>query len=271
MAKDKNRITTNEEMENAGKKRTPLKTTLKILVGILVLSAIPVVLCNPDLSLGPLDVLRQEFFKTELVLTGEKFSADGFVHAIQATDMRRIKLYVRSGANVDSMGKSGISPLCAAAQTGNKDIVNILLNADANILTKNISNGFTPAFCAIEGNNIDVLDMFLNQGVSVRLRTETGISMVQYAALLGREQILSYLLNKGADPNMQNIYGQTALHYAVTQDNSYILSILLSSGAIVDIEDTKGNTPISLAEELNKPSYVRLLSRYASTKGPFNP
>ena len=122
MAKDKNRITTNEEMENAGKKRTPLKTTLKILVGILVLSAIPVVLCNPDVSLGPLDVLRQEFFKTELVLTGEKFSADGFVHAIQATDMRRIKLYVRSGANVDSMGKSGISPLCAAAQTGNKDM-----------------------------------------------------------------------------------------------------------------------------------------------------
>lgn len=264
MAADKNRFTQNDELDDESKKRAPLQTTLKILIGILILSAIPGILYNPDISLGPLDGLRQEFFKTELVLTGEKFSADGFVHAIRATDLRRVKLYIRSGANVDSMGKSGVSPLCAAAQTGNKDIVNLLINADANILLKNASNGLTPPFCAIEGNNIDILDKILEQGVSIRTRTETGLSMVQYASLLGHEQILSYLLAKGADPNMKNIYGQTALHYAVTQDNSYILNILLSAGAIVDVEDNKGNTPISLAMDLDKKSYVRLLSRYST-------
>lgn len=271
MAADKNKNISNDELENEGKKRAPLKTTLKILIGILLLSAIPAILYNPDISLGPLDILRQEFFKTELVLTGEKFSADGFVQTIRSTDTRRVKLYIRSGANVNSIGKTGISPLCAAAQTGNKDIVNILLDSDANVLLKNTSNGLTPSFCAIEGNSVEILDKILDQGVSIRTRTDTGLSLVQYASLLGREQVLSYLLSKGADPNMQNIFGQTALHYAVTQDNSYILNILLSAGAIVDVEDTKGNTPISLAEDMGKPSYVRLLSRYSSTKGPFNP
>lgn len=271
MAADKKRNSPKDEVANEEKKRSPLKTTLKILTGILILAAIPSVLYNPDISLGPLDILRQEFFKTELVLTGEKFSADGFVQTIRSTDARRVKLYIRSGANVNSIGKAGISPLCAAAQTGNKEIVNILLSSDANVLLKNTANGLTPPFCAIEGNNVDVLDKILNQGVSVRTRTATGLSLVQYAALLGHEQILSYLLSKGADPNMQNIFGQTALHYAVTQDNSYILNILLNAGAIVDIEDTQGNTPISLAEDLGKTSYVRLLNRYSSTKGPFNP
>lgn len=267
MAADKKRTDlTEEEIKKAEKSRKTLHATIKVLCSVLILSAIPAILYNPDLSLGPFDFLRQEFFKTELVLTGEKFSSDGFIHTIRSTDMRKIKLYIRSGANVDAMGKLGVSPLCAAAQTGNIDAVNVLLDANANILQKNASNGLTPVFCAIEGNNIEILEKLLDEGVSIRTRTEQGLSMVQYASLLGREQMLSYLLTKGADPNMQNMYGQTALHYAVTQDNSYILNILLSAGALVDVVDIRGNSPIDLAQKLDKQSYVRQLSRY-STRG----
>lgn len=266
MAADKRKIQIEEELVKEEKSRKTLYATLKLLCLILILSAIPAILYNPDVSLGPFDFLRQEFFKTELVLTGEKFSSDGFIYTIRSTDLRKIKLYIRSGANVDAMGKMGVSPLCAAAQTGNYDAVSVLLDANANIFQKNASNGLTPVFCSIEGNNIEILEKFLEEGVSIRTRTEQGLSMVQYASLLGREQMLSYLLSKGADPNMQNIYGQTALHYAVTQDNSYILNILLSAGALVDVVDTRGNSPIDLALKLDKQSYVRQLSRY-STKG----
>lgn len=254
---------TEEELQKRISQKKKFHNTLKILFAILFLSAIPTFIFNPDVSFGPFDVLRQELFKTELILNGEKFSPENFMRAIQASDVRKVKLYVRSGINVDTIGKTGISPLCSAAQTGNKELVDILLNSNANILQKNTVNGLTPPFCSIEGGNIEVLEKFLNQGVSIRIRTERGLSMVQYAALLGREQILSYLLAKGADPNIQNIYGQTALHYAVTQDNSYILNILLSAGALVDVEDVRGNSPISIARALDKQSYVKLLSRYS--------
>lgn len=267
MIEDKRNIKmTAEELEKEQKSKAKFQATLKLLVLIILLSSIPTILCNPDVSLGPLDILRQELFKTELILSGEKFSSDGFLHSIRSTDIRKVKLYVRSGIDVDSMGKTGVSPLCTAAQTGNLGIVNILLHENVSILQKNASNGLTPVFCAIEGNNIKVLEKLFDEGISIRTRTEQGLTMVQYASLLGREQMLSYLLIKGADPNMQNIYGQTALHYAVTQDNSYILNILLNAGALVDITDERGNSPIDLAIKLDKPSYVRLLSRY-STKG----
>ncbi len=257
---------TEEELQKRILQKKKFHTTLKILFAILFLSAIPTFVCNPDISLGPLDLFRKELFKTELILSGEKFSIENFTRAIQASDFRKVKLYIRSGVNVDVIGDSGISPLCSAAQTGSKEMVDILLNSNANILRKNTANGLIPPFCAIEGGNVEVLEKFIDQGVSIRVRTEKGLSMVQYAALLGREQILSYLIAKGADPNMQNIYGQTALHYAVTQDNSYILNILLSAGALVDVEDVRGNSPISIARALDKQSYVRLLSRY-SIKG----
>ncbi len=267
MIEDKKNIKmTAEELEKVQKSKAKFQATVKLLILIIILSSIPTILCNPDVSLGPLDILRQELFKSELILSGERFSSDGFLHSIRSTDARKVKLYIRSGADVDAMGKTGVSPLCTAAQTGNLEIVNLLLHENANILQKNASNGLTPIFCAIEGNNIKVLDKLFEEGISIRTRTEHGLTMAQYASLLGREQMLSYLLLKGADPNMQNIYGQTALHYAVTQDNSYILNILVNAGALVDIPDERGNSPIDLAIKLDKPSYVRILSRY-STKG----
>lgn len=270
MVKDKRTVKmTPEELEKEKKSKANFHATMKLLVLIILLSSIPTVLCNPDVSLGPFDILRQELFKTELILSGEKFSSDGFLNSIRSTDLRKVKLYIRSGVNVDSMGTSGVSPLCTAAQTGNLTIVNLLLNSNANFLQKNLSNGLTPVFCAIEGNNISILEKLFDEGISIRTRTEQGLTMVQYAALLGREQMLSFLLTKGADPNMQNMYGQTALHYAVTQDNSYILNILLSAGALVDITDERGNSPIDMAMQLDKQSYVRILSRY-STKGYIN-
>jgi ankyrin repeat protein len=239
------------------------KNTFKICFGIACLLAIPIILYSPEFSIGPLDGLRKEFFKTELILNGYKYSTDGFIKAIQDNDLRKVKLFIRSDIDMDNVGSKGLSPLCVAAQSGNEKIVDFMINNRANVLQKNTIDGLTPVFCAVDGKNINIMNHFFKSGISYNTRSANGLTLLQYATLTGNTEILSYLLKVGADPNMQNKYGQTALHYAVSQDNVLVINILLNAGAIVDMKDSYGISPLELAVRLGKDNYTSLLSRYS--------
>jgi len=88
--------------------KTPIFSTtevfsLKIIFSLLILALIPVLLYNPNISLGPLDVFRKDFFKTELIVSGAKYNADGLSKAISAGDVKTIKLYVNSNMNLNDL------------------------------------------------------------------------------------------------------------------------------------------------------------------------
>lgn len=260
MGKKKNKTITHKE-EKSG---TNLGLTIKTILIIAVFAAIPVLFYNPDLSFGPLNVLRHDFYKTEILMSGKSYSATGLTKAIMNDDLRTVKLFVRSGFNVNDNDSSGKSPLCVAAETGNLKMVNILLQGEANLIVRNFSDGLTPVYCAIKGDNVQVLDKFVKSGMGVNFRTDLydGISLLHYAAALGLDNIVSYLLEQGADVNIQDSTGQTPLHKAVTQNNIVVLYALLNAGANVDIEDNQGDDPIDIATENNKDIYVALLKRY---------
>lgn len=246
------------------KTNSPLIVSIKTILIILVLASIPVLFYNPDLSFGPLDVLRYDFYKTEILFSGNSYSTTGLTRAIRNNDLRMVKLFVRSGFSLNNVDDSGVSPLCVAASLGNLNAVNILMQGDANLLVRNFSDGFTPIYCAIKSDNIQVLDKFVKSGMGVNFRSDLydGISPLHYASALGMDNIVSYLIQEGADVNIQDLNGQTPLHKAVTQDNIVVLYSLLNAGANVDIEDNQGNTPLDIAVEKDKDVYAVLLKRY---------
>ena len=262
MSVAKKRFTIKDDADS--KQQLTLFASVKVIFFILFLALVPVLFYNPDVSLGPFDVFRRDFFKTEIILTGEMYDTDGLVSAIRSMDFKTVKLFVRSGFNLNDLDSQGNLPLCVAAETGNLDMVDILLQGDVNLVKRNLSNNLTPLFCAIKGNNIQIIDKFVNAGISINTRNENakGISPIHYAAALGRDNIISHLIKLGADVNVSNLDGQTPLHMAVLQDNIVVLYMLLNSGAKVDIVDKFGDTPLSLAKEHDNDLYVALLKRY---------
>ncbi|MBQ2645040.1 ankyrin repeat domain-containing protein [bacterium] len=241
---------------------------LRLMLYIVLLTSIPFMFYNPDLSFGFLDIFRQDFFKTEIVLSGYKNNTEGLIKAIQDNNAKIVKLFVRSGFNLNSLTFSGISPLCSAAENGNQEIVDILMRGNINLLIKNPSNGLTPLYCAIKGNNINIIDKFAENGVSLTTRNQwaDGISPLHYAAALGRDTIVSYLISKGADVNLADSSGQTPLHMAVLQDNITVLYILINAGAYVDIVDKSGLTPLDIVIQKENKNYISLLERYTKIK-----
>ncbi|MCR5262151.1 MAG: ankyrin repeat domain-containing protein [Candidatus Gastranaerophilales bacterium] len=237
---------------------------IKTIIIIAIFTSIPILFYNPDLSFGPLDVLRRDFYKTEILMSGKSYSTTGLTRAIRNDDLRTVKLFVRSGFNINDNDDSGRSPLCIAAASGNLAMVNVLLQGDANLVVRNFSDGLTPIYCAIKGDNVQVLDKFVRSGMGVNFRTDLydGISLLHYAAASGLDNIVSYLIQSGADVNIQDSNGQTPLHKAVTQDNIVVLYSLLNAGANVDLEDNQGDSPIDTAKDNDKEVYVSLLERY---------
>lgn len=247
------------------KGKSNLGISIKAILIILVLTAIPVLFYNPNLSFGPLDVARQDFFKTEILLSGNSYSTTGLVKAIRANDMKTVKLFVRSGFDLNNIADSGISPICIAAETGNFAVFSAMMQGDVNLVLRNFSNGLTPIYCAIKGNNIQVVDKIVKSGIGLNFRTDLvgGISPLHYAAALGLDNMVSYLTSAGADVNITDVNGQTPLHKAVNQDNIVVLYILLNAGADVDLEDNYGKTALDMAKDSKNDVYVALLKRFS--------
>ena len=171
-------------------------------------------------------------------MSGTPYNTDGLLTAIRNNDIRMVKLFVRSEIDLNLLGASGVSPLCVAASTGNLDIVNVILKGDVNLLKKNSSDGLTPVFCAIEGNNVQVLDRLKDAGLIISTRNDRtdGISPLHYATALGRDSMTSYFIKNGADVNLSvKSYNGNALARACTTYNVQAVRNLLDAKASVDI------------------------------------
>jgi len=252
--------------------KTPIFTTseltsLKVIICLIFLALIPVLLYNPSISLGPLDVFRKDFFKTELIVSGAKYNADGLSKAIAAGDMKSIKLYVNSKMDLNELTQSGKSPLCLACETGNVDIVNLLLQGEVNLVRRNSSDGLSPIFCAVKSNNVGVLTRLKEAGIRIDVRSaqNNGISPLHYAATLGSDSIVDFLIKSGVDVNSVDLLGKTPLHYAATQNNPMVVLELINFGASLNAHDNDGNTPLDVAKAQNNEYVVKLLTRAGAT------
>lgn len=78
------------------------------------------------------------------------------------------------------------------------------------------------------------LDAYLDAGVPVNLRNQTGDTLLMLAAYHGHADTVSALLSRGADPNLPNDRGQSPLAGAVFKSNDEVVAALVAAGADPD-------------------------------------
>jgi ankyrin repeat protein len=149
------------------------------------------------------------------------------IKAIKKHNTEEAKKLIQEGANIHLRDEDGLTPLCWAVQERLTEIVNLLLDHNAQTDTKS-NNGSTPLHRAtVVMNEAD--------------RTPEGIQT--------RQEIIHSLLNQGADINARDGFGCTPLHYAVQYLNQEaIVLLLLERDAKIDIKNNEGKTPLGLAK-----------------------
>jgi len=157
-----------------------------------------------------------------------------------------------AGADPDMRGFAGVSPLHAAALSGQSAITRILVERGAQVDALD-NLGRTPLLTYASGaaHNLDVLRILLKAGANPNaVEKMTNISVLDYIAIQGHADEAELLVAAGANVNTKdNLFGETPLHFATDCCNAAIgnhdmVRFLIANGADVNAKDFGGYTPL---------------------------
>jgi len=184
-----------------------------------------------------------------------------------------------------------MTPLHAAAQTGNVKVVGKLLagGADPNARTSKIAAGgggfaaeffrqppgeVTPLHLAARNNHEDVMRLLVAAGADPKLKGQDGTTLLMSAAASGHIGVVRYAYELDPDINAANERGSTAVHAAVTAFQSVkeeeiveVVRFLGTHGANLDVKDARGRTPMKIAGILPLDSVIAALAEMTGTSG----
>jgi len=133
-----------------------------------------------------------------------------------------------NGSSVDLPGVGGQTPLYSAAYHGDLEMVQVLLDYDADVNSRNNCN-WTPLISASE---------------KCHLQTS---------------HVVRLLLENGANPNARNDDGTTPLQFASSRGSFEVVRLLLKHGADVELEDKNSRTPFQIASAGGHHEVAKLL------------
>lgn len=155
------------------------------------------------------------------------------IKAAEDNDLNKLKQLINEGADPNTFGKEGMTPLLWVLGQQNKKAMKALLAV----------------------------------GADPNLRLPARESPVSLAAGAKDTEFLTILLNGGGDPNAKNRLGEPALFVAIGQKRIENVKILIDYGADINATDRSSTTPVMDAAALNQYHIVLfLLERGADHK-----
>jgi ankyrin repeat protein len=182
--------------------------------------------------------------------------------ACQNGDLNMTQLLLDNHAEVNQKSDEltwSRTPIFAAIQSGNKDLVELLLQHKA-LLEELDLLGMTPLFFAVDFYRENIALFLIEQGAKIDVKDAAGTPLLFLAvrrALLG---VLGKLVEKGATCRVRDAEGHTAVFEAV-EHKIEILEFLFKHDGKEDINVRfrDNDTPLSRATKLNLFSRVQLL------------
>lgn len=152
----------------------------------------------------------------------------------------------------------GESPMLRAVDSGNLDIVEILLQHGAEPGRADDS-GLTPLSLACEHGHGAIVHRLLAAGAEVNVPGAEGALPLALCARFAPADTVARLLALGAAPDRADVRGQTALMWAASSGKTEALALLLEAGADVNRVTPAGFTPLFFSIASGNPQAVALL------------
>ena len=101
--------------------------------------------------------------------------------------------------------------------------------------------GYNALHIAIEEEDLDLINFLLEHGANINFDREGYYTPIEYACIIGNEQIVRHLLSNGCDTKY------FPLHYATAKGNIGIVKLLIKKGIDVDYVDDDYRTALCWA------------------------
>lgn len=146
---------------------------------------------------------------------------------------------------------------------GNAFQVRIWLDNTENDLNQGDDHRFSLLHWAAMEGRANIVEMLINRGVRINATNMGDDTALHLAAAHGHRDIVQMLLHSKANICAANEHGNTPLHYACFWNYDQVAEELVNNGASVNIENKFGDTPLDKA----KPSLAQTLKERAITMG----
>lgn len=153
--------------------------------------------------------------KQELLDMGIPFSEESLENCIQERKYRAVSCFIDAGFSPNIRDKFGVPLLNLAARAGDRNIVQLLLNAGASVDIQAEDRGSTALIDSAAGKHIDIMELLLEAGADVNLKCKDGQSALILAVGLNDEVSTELLLKAGANPDAPDSLGASARKYAL--------------------------------------------------------
>lgn len=175
---------------------------------------------------------------------------DDLRRAVEASDYAGVQTALAAGADIDARieDKRGRSALIMAAESGDAQMVRLLLEAGANIefTTK---RGRHALHRALYGN-AETMKVLLEAGADVNAPDKRDNRPINIAVSEeNMQEMVKLLIDAGADVNARNDKNNTPLHHAAEKGNIEAIQLLIAAGAEVNAKNKKGRTPRRVAQK----------------------
>ncbi len=148
-------------------------------------------------------------------------------NSILQEDFEVVRKYIASKKNVNLQDHNKVSMLHVAAQSGNIEIIRLLLKAGANINARD-KQGRTP-FLMIGGDDeetgLKIIKLFIAKGADVNVRDKDnyGMTLLMGACDENNLEWVKLLLKAGANPNLKDDDGETAMMKTTSEEIKKLL------------------------------------------------
>ncbi len=184
--------------------------------------------------------------------------------AVAEGDVAEVKRLIAANENLEIRDSAGRTPVLVAAHFSHDDVVEILLeaNADVNALDQQRYDLIT---IAAVNNDVQLIRLGLEYGADPTATTSPydGTALIA-AAHLGHVETVRELIAAGAPLDHINNLHWTALIEAIVlgdggERHTKIVKILIDAGADTSTTDRNGRSPLELAQERGYTEMIRLL------------
>ena len=180
-------------------------------------------------------------------------------HAVVRNHPDVVEVLVDAGADIETRGSYGRSPLLAASQCGNLRVVKVLVKAGVDVCVTDNEGNTCLTLAAASGHTETVRALLCMPEVDVNHSNNRGNTSLHHATLKKHSAVMQLLIDAGADVQAQNRRGRAPLHLASEVGELDIVQMLVGAGVDVCVVDDKGDTCLIVASFYGHTETVRYL------------
>ena len=168
---------------------------------------------------------RREEARSALLAAGMPWSEASFAARVGERDVNAARLFLRGGFSPNLRDALGVPLLSIAARAGDEAMVNLLLDAGADVNAAAMDRRGSALIDAALGKYHGIARALLQNGADVDLKTTDGQSALIISVGLADAPLVEMLLAAGAHTGENDALGVSARKYAALFNNPAIMAL----------------------------------------------